>query len=564
MWDVKSKALLLLFVVKAVISQSTDDTWLLNIPQGPIRGHKDPGGGLYAFYNIPYATAPTGTDRFKAPLPAPTWTNIFDAVQRGITCPQPTPFPNRQEDCLVANVFVPDTDVTDLTVLVYIHGGAYQYGSGNTATLNALVRSNKLIVVTFNYRLGAHGFLCLGTEGAPGNAGLKDQVALLRWVKSNIANFGGNPDDVTIFGCSAGGGSTDTLTLSKTTRGLFNKAIIDSGVSFGAVGPQQEPVANAQAYARLLNFTNVHDLAALEEFYTTISYDVLYSQHEAVTGNPDSAIVFAPCVERDVGQERILEDAPINIIKNGEYNKVPLLYGFANMEGLMRINLFPSWKIQMNENFADFVPAELHFESEEEKNKVADSLKEFYFGDQPVSEDTILGYIAYLTDVLFGYPMLRALSARKESLDDVIYLYEYSFVDENSPTILNTNLTGADHCDQTEAIVDENKNDLTIEYIRMKGIMREYWLNFILTGSPWVEGSQLEQWPPANTNRTPHMSLGPTVQVKGILLEERAALWDDIYAKHYRAPRPPTDSAVSFLISKVMLTCTIFLIYTLS
>lgn len=120
-----------------------------------------------------------------------------------------------------------------------------------------------------NYRVGIHGFLCLGTEDAPGNAGMKDQVALLRWVKKNIANFGGNPDDVTIGGHSSGSASVDLLMLSKSAEGLFNKVIPESGVSTSVFTIQSEPLENAKWFAKANNFTDVDDVYALEQFYKT-------------------------------------------------------------------------------------------------------------------------------------------------------------------------------------------------------------------------------------------------------------------------------------------------------
>lgn len=168
------------------------------------------------------------------------------------------------EDCLVANIFAPDTTETNLPVLVVVHGGCtYQYGHGLSGQYKDLVRTKKLIAVSFNCRLGVHGFLCLGTEGAPGNAGIKDQVAFLRWVKKNIASFGGNPEDVTLIACSAGSGSVDVLTLSSATKGLFNKAIMESGISFGATGVQIDPIQNAKDFAKELNFNDVDDLDKL-------------------------------------------------------------------------------------------------------------------------------------------------------------------------------------------------------------------------------------------------------------------------------------------------------------
>nr|AIY69064.1 carboxyl/choline esterase [Chilo suppressalis] len=187
-----------------------------------------------------------------APLAPPTWVEPFDAIDKGIICPQFSVPAGKtaQEDCLVASVYVPNTNKTNLPVMIIIHGGQFLVGYGDVTTPRQLVNSQKVIVVTFNYRLGIHGFLCLGTKDVPGNAGMKDQVALLRWVKQNIASFGGNPDEVTIVGCSAGGSSVDLLMISKLTKGLFKRVIGMSSANVGVTSVQLDPVEYARTQAR--------------------------------------------------------------------------------------------------------------------------------------------------------------------------------------------------------------------------------------------------------------------------------------------------------------------------
>lgn len=181
------------------------------------------------------------------------WMHPLEAV-RSNACPQGTSAPevvihNMQEDCLIASVYVPDTHENNLPVVVYVHGGAFQLGRGDMFIPTKLVAKHNIIAVTFNYRVGFHGFLCLGTEDVPGNAGMKDQVSALRWVKKNIASFGGNPDDVTIAGYSAGSAAVDLLMLSKMAEGLFNKVIPESGASIGQWTIQSDPLENAKRAA---------------------------------------------------------------------------------------------------------------------------------------------------------------------------------------------------------------------------------------------------------------------------------------------------------------------------
>lgn len=359
----------------------------------------------------------------------------FEAVDRHIICPQ-TPFNihvtdtknlQMQEDCLIANVHVPDTEKTNLPVYVIIHGGGFLMGYGDWLKPVSINAENNIIEVTFNYRLGVHGFLCLGTEDAPGNAGMKDQLALLRWVKKNIANFGGNPNDVTIGGCSAGGAAVDLVAVSKSAEGLFHKAIPESGSNVGSWAIQTDPLENAKEFAKSKNISDVDNIYALEEFYKTASFETL--QAPSFVARTNNKVHFTPCVERPTGEEIFFDDHPVNIIKKKNYKKVPLLYGFSQMEGLMKVAFFDNYKDTLNNNFADFLPPDLKFISEEEKLQVAQEIKTFYFGEEMIDDSKILKYVEFIGDVLFLYPHLRSVQLHLSNGHDQIYLYEYAFVD---------------------------------------------------------------------------------------------------------------------------------------
>lgn len=382
---------------------------------------------------------------------------------------------------------MPNTNEKNLPVVVYVHGGAFQVGYGNLATPKRLVKSNKVIAVTFNYRLGIHGFLCLGTKDIPGNAGMKDQVAALRWVNKNIAAFGGNPDEVTIAGYSAGAASVDLLQLSPSAKGLFKRVIPESGSNLNVFTIQSDPVETAKNYAKVLNFTNISDLDALEQFYKTAPFEMLTL--DSFLSEPDSTFRFPPCVERDVGEEMFLVESPMDILRKGNYEKLPMLYGFANMEGLFRVPSFQDFSNKMNSRFSDFLPADLQFANENEKEEVSKIIKEFYFGNNPVDHNTILAYIDYFTDVIFAYGTWKSAILQVKAGNNQIYLYEYSFVENDAPVIPDfPNIRGARHAAQTSAVLDGNaiissiEDDISEEFRNMKVIMRELWLNFITTG----------------------------------------------------------------------------------
>lgn len=363
--------------------------------------------------------------------------------------------------------------------MVNFHGGGFRAGYGTQEPFITFADVKNTIVVNFNYRLGIHGFLCLGTEGVPGNAGLKDQLALLRWVNKNIEYFGGNPNDVTISGCSAGSGSVNLITLSKASEGLFTKVISDSGAHIGAFAVQMNPIENAKSYAKSTNFTNINDIDALEEYYRSAPTEFLMISQASLK---NSATLFSPCVERDLGKERILEDAPITILNRGENKLYPMLYGFTDMEGMMRLSYLNNWIISMNQNFSEFLPGDLQFDSEEQRDKIAQRTKEFYFGDQPVSFDDVLYYVYYFTDTLFGYSMMKTAELNYAAGNSAVYLHFYSFYDENTSPLPGTDFRGANHCVQAQAVQDQDETSFTEEYRNMKVTMRNLWHNFITTG----------------------------------------------------------------------------------
>lgn len=211
-------------------------------PAGTLQGAT--ASGVTSFKGIPYAAAPVGPLRWHAPLSAPAWTGTRDATGYGNDCVQArmagdlanTMLP-MSEDCLFLNVWTPQPRAgAKLAVMVYIHGGGFSTGSGSSAILDgSRLAARGVVVVTLNYRLGRFGFFAhpaltqeAGT-GANGNWGLMDQIAALQWVKRNIAAFGGDPANVTIFGESAGGESVNRLMVSPAAKGLFAKVIAASG-----------------------------------------------------------------------------------------------------------------------------------------------------------------------------------------------------------------------------------------------------------------------------------------------------------------------------------------------
>src|SRR6476646_2076892 len=215
--------------------------------QGKVVGKTINNGKVRAFMGLPYAAPPVGSLRWKAPQSAAKWKGERDATKYGAHCAQGRVFDDMvfqdagpSEDCLFLNVYTPADakEKSKLPVMFWIHGGGYSGGGSSEPRHNGDFPPTKgIVLVTINYRLGVFGFLVtdeLAKEGngSAGNYGLLDMVAALQWVKSNIAKFGGDPGNVTIFGESAGSFAVSTLMASPMSQGLFHKAIGESGAAF--------------------------------------------------------------------------------------------------------------------------------------------------------------------------------------------------------------------------------------------------------------------------------------------------------------------------------------------
>jgi para-nitrobenzyl esterase len=310
-------------------------------------------GGIVSFKAIPYAAPPVGPRRFRPPEREEPWAGVRDASGFGPQCPQiPTMMhqilgggePVTSDDALHLNVWTPGCDDGRRPVFVWIHGGAWIMGTAGIPWYDgtAFARNGDVVVVTINYRLAATGFLHLADAfgddfAGSGNAGLLDQVAALEWVRENIGAFGGDPDRVTIFGESAGGGSVGTLLGMPRARGLFDAAIAQSGAASWVQSRDEAGAVTARVLAHLGVAPGDRDaLAAVTtEQLIDASADAMALATEA--GRPIMALPFQPVVDGDV-----LPEPPLDAITGGSAAGVRLVVGTNRDEMTLFSMLDPS------------------------------------------------------------------------------------------------------------------------------------------------------------------------------------------------------------------------------
>ncbi|MFD6161996.1 carboxylesterase/lipase family protein [Nocardia sp. NPDC060256] len=293
---------------------------------GVVRGRWE--NAVAVFRGIPYAEPPFGARRFAAPVPAQPWDGVRDALVFGQSVPQARVI-SGDGDCLTLNVWSPALGAAALPVMVWIHGGRYVEGTSNSPhTDGTILAASGVVVVSMNYRVGVEGFAAIA--GAPHNRGILDQVAALRWVQDNVAAFGGDPGNVTVFGQSAGGGCTAALLTMPLAAGLFRRAIAQScpGTFFS---PRLSAAISAMIAAELGAQATVAELARFSPDALIKAADaVLQKMPDFVESWGPTALTptpFSPIVDGDV-----LSHAPWQALANGAARDIDLLVGHTRDE----------------------------------------------------------------------------------------------------------------------------------------------------------------------------------------------------------------------------------------
>lgn len=458
---------------------------------GKVRGAVTDDGSV-VFRGIPFAAPPVGNLRWKPPLPVEPWEDVLETVEEAPTCPQSDHGWNRfamksmSEDCLYLNVRTPDLSPDELLpVMVWIHGGANIAG-GSADVIEGTLHQRGVVLVSSQYRLGALGFMAHpaftaeSDDGASGNYAFMDDQAALRWVQKNIARFGGDPGNVTIFGESAGGQHVGMHMLSPGSRGLFHRAIEESGTSgFGAAPRSLE--ASEEVGRLIVGNTGLDPDASAQEIRALPVGKLLAAQ--ASTQAPDGGDLFTVAQTDGV----FLTGDPLDLYARGEAVRVPLIIGSNARE----IPFYPDAEVARSVVLSTFGSAS------------GEALAYYGLaeGGTPVT-DPRLGDAALqvATDVTFRCP---AVVVSKSAARGGERVYQYHF----------------DHDLPDGQVFHASELDFVFGYHpgphMETGPLQAYWTNFAKTGDPNGEG--LPEWPVYDGETRPYLEFtnaGPIAKEK--------------------------------------------------
>lgn len=409
-------------------------------PSGPVQGQEetyDLFRRIYTFKGIRYGQPPVGNLRFRQAVSPPPRQITQQAWDYGAECPQFSLLLNRiqgDEDCLFLNVATPTNIRAQLPVVVAVHGGGLQFGNGEISFLGPeLINRENVIFVSFNYRLNVLGFLNTGDASSPGNYGLKDMVLVLRWVQDNIADFGGDRNDVTIMGISGGAVAVHALVVSPVTTGLFHKALSQSGSLFNGWAFNRQPLANAQMLARnlQLQYTNNIDLVnQLRQVSTERLLNAAGINHDR---NPRlfDALTFMPSIDPfDSTEPRILPLPIAFLIRNGAINNVTYMIGFNSAESMYAVrDVMADATIleRFNQNPNLLIPPEWELlPNSIQALEVINVFRVIYFGGaQNITVEHAHGWSQYVSDREFIFGISK--QARLHQIRQRVFYFKFNY-----------------------------------------------------------------------------------------------------------------------------------------
>ncbi|XP_026831631.1 esterase B1 isoform X1 [Drosophila erecta] len=536
-----------------MMSESSLETCELTLPVGQIRGVKrlslydDP---YFSFEKIPFAKPPLGELRFRAPVPADPWSGVLDCshyaekpTQRSLL----TRVIEGGEDCLYLNVYAKQLKSDKpLPVMVYIFGGAFTIGEATRELYGPdYFMAKDVVLVTLNYRVDCLGFLSLQDPSlqVPGNAGLKDQVLALKWVKQYISNFNGDDSNITVFGESAGGCSTHLMMCTKQTRGLFHKAIPMSGTvhNYWSLNPAED---FAFRLAQQNGFTGENNDAKVLEYLRGVLARDLVNHNLITPEHRRNGLLFAfgPTVEAYVGEDCVVPKPPVEMARDAWSNDLPVMLGGTSFEGLFMYPAVSANLKALDELSKDplrLVPVDVRRVSSEEDNlEYSQRLIKAYFGDAPPSSGLFMNMLDLYSYKVFWHGFNRTLNARLTYAKAPTYYYRFDF-DSPSFNFYRTKFcgdhikTGVAHADDLSYLfrnVGSWKLEKTSAEYRTIERMIGIWTAFAATSNPnCPEIGHLDWRPSTKDDPKRVVNISSEVNIIDLPEYEKLQIWDSLY-----------------------------------
>ena len=495
-----------------------------------------PHGPFEVFKGIPYAAPPIGELRWRPPEPAEPWHGILPAFEPPPPCLQDSgwlsfvsvvpPSPEPCEDCLYLNVWRPaNAGHEPLPIMVWIPGGGFQGGTGDFPLYDgAPLNAEGVILVTVNFRVGTLGFLAHpalsaeSPEGISGNYGMLDKIAALEWVQRNAAAFGGDPDNVTLFGISSGAMGIGALLATPMAEGLFHKAIIQGGPTWPLPPLRSDNPATAsaeaigqQTAAKLgINGNGPAAAAALRAL----------PPDELLDATNDSDLFNLRLGDNPTVDGVIISGQPLLMLQAGEVNPVPLLIGANEDEA--------SVYTVISDHFDQWGPADYE-----------DFVLEFFAGDAhailaeyPVSDPIMPTLNRLVTDFAFVVPT-RLYAHAAASHGAPVYRYHFT----QRPGNIVGDIFGAHHAAEVPFVFDTliGRSARDPGDRALAAAIRRYWTRFAKTGDPNGPGDP--HWPQDTPATDTHLELGPQIRPGQHLRHDEAALLTPILQQYYEGAR---------------------------
>ncbi|MFX1323799.1 MAG: carboxylesterase/lipase family protein [Promethearchaeota archaeon] len=500
-----------------------DKTKIIETKSGKIQGYVQ--GGLQIFKAIPFAEPPIGSLRFSPPVRKKPWEGVLETMKYGPYAfqgysPLEEMFPQdiqESEDCLTLNVWTPATDSSKRPVMVWIHGGAFVTGSGAVPIYDGstLATRGNVVVVTINYRLGAFGFLYI--PGVTANVGIQDQIIALKWVQENIEKFGGDPENITILGESAGGCSVITLMASPAATGFFHKVIAQSAP---VLQPNPTDKSTKDLLKKLnLKYGDIESLRALKAEDIIDAQDKILA--EAEEAQESEIMGFRPSID---GEDGILPVHPLEAIKKGQSKSVDLLIGCTLEEGILFTFMDPRLKKLDSDSLESAVSNMLKSLNLEKKGKkIIEAYRNARKDHLSIEHIDILN--AIWTDYVFRISDIHIAEAQHDHNPNV-YFYIFTWP---SPM-----MKGACHAIELPFVFG-TLHQPGIDLFFGKGPEAELlcektmdtWIAFAHTGNP--NNKDLPEWPSYDKTKRATMMMGKEFKVVNAPFEKERSAWDGIY-----------------------------------